>query len=492
MGASRLRLIWQLMTESMLLAIGSGFCALLLAYWFVRAAAVFKPPMDVPLKIDLHLDYRVLIFTFLVSVLTGILIGLLPALQTTKIDLQNALKDKTSFATYKRSFMKNGLIVFQVMLSLILLIGAGLMSRALQRAYSVNLGFDPQNAVAVTFDLRLQGYDDARGREFQKQLLQRLRSIPGVQAAGIIDLVPVDLHFTRTPVFVEGQPIVRALQAPHVMTSRITPGYFDAMSTRIVRGRDFTDQDDVNSQPVAIINETFAKRYWPDQDPIGKRFIADGPEQPKLQIVGVVQDGKYGGLNEKQQMYFCRPLSQVYLGSSTVIVRTNTAPQRMIPVVRKEIEKLDPYMPLSSAKTMVEKMAAPLMPARIAAYVLGAFGILALLLAAIGIYGVMSYAVSTRTQEIGVRVALGAKAADVLKLTIIQGMTLVIVGAVLGVGIALALTKFTRSMLFGLSSADPLTYTLVAVLLMFVALLACYIPARRAAKIDPIVALRYE
>jgi predicted permease len=276
------------------------------------------------------------------------------------------------------------------------------------------------------------------------------------------------------------------------MTSRITPGYFDAMRTRIIRGRDFTDQDDVNSQPVAIINETFAKRYWPNQDPIGKRFTADGPEEPKLQIVGVIQDGKYGGLNEKQQLYFCRPLSQVYLGSSTVIVRTNTAPQRMIPVVRKEIEKLDPYIPLSSAKTIVEKMAAPLMPARIAAYVLGAFGILALLLAAIGIYGVMSYAVSTRTQEIGVRVALGAKAADVLKLTIFQGMTLVIVGAVLGIVIALALTKFTRSMLFGLSSADPLTYTTVAVILMFVALLACYIPARRASKIDPIVALRYE
>ncbi|HSE41341.1 MAG TPA: ABC transporter permease, partial [Acidobacteriota bacterium] len=303
MGASRLRLIWQLMTESMLLAIGSGFCGLLLAYWFVRAAAVFKPPMDVPLKIDLHLDYRVLIFTFFISVLTGILIGLLPALQTTKIDLQDALKDKTSFATYKRSFMKNGLIVFQVMLSLILLIGAGLMSRALQRAYSVNLGFDPQNAIAVTFDLRLQGYDNARGREFQKQLLQRLRSIPGIQAAGIVDLAPVDLHFTRTPIFVEGQRAVRALQAPHVMTSRITPGYFDAMKTRIIRGRDFTDQDDANSQPVAIINETFAKRYWPNQDPIGKRFTADGPEEPKLQIIGVIQDGKYGGLNEKQQLY---------------------------------------------------------------------------------------------------------------------------------------------------------------------------------------------
>jgi putative ABC transport system permease protein len=211
-----------------------------------------------------------------------------------------------------------------------------------------------------------------------------------------------------------------------------------------------------------------------------------------MQIVGVVQDGKYGGLNEKSQLYFCRPISQAYLGMTTVIIRTNSEPQKMIPIIRKEIEKMDPHMPLSSAKTMIEKMSAPLMPARVAASVLGVFGLLALVLAAIGIYGVMSYAVSTRTQEIGVRIALGAQSNDVLRLAIGQGMLLVLIGATLGVAIALALTRLTRSMLFGLSSADPITYTGVAVLLMVVALVACYIPARRATRIDPTVALRYE
>ncbi len=492
LGASRSRLIWQLMSESLLLAIGSGICGLLLGFWFVRLAVVFKPPMDVPLNIDLHIDYRVLIFTFLISLVTAVLIGLLPALQTTKVDVQNALKDKSSFGSYRRSWLKSSLIVFQVVLSLVLLVGAGLMLRALQRAYSINLGFDPQNAIAASFDLRLQGYDQARGREFQKQLLERLRALPGVKAAGIVDLVPVDLHFSREAIFVEGQPSVRKMQAPYAMTSRISPGYFAAMNTRIVRGRDFTNQDDENAQPVTIINETFAKRYWPNQDPIGKRFSAGSSEEPKMQIIGVVQDGKYGGLNEKAQLYYCRPITQDYSGSTTVIVRTNAQPQRLISVVRKEIEKLDPNMPLSSVKTMIEKMSAPLMPARVAASVLGAFGILALILAAIGIYGVMSYAVSTRTQEIGIRVALGAKAADVMRLTIGQGMILVVVGATLGLAIALALTRLTRNMLFGLSAVDPITYLGVPALLMVVALFACYIPARRATKIDPTVALRYE
>jgi predicted permease len=492
MGASRMRLVWQLMSESMLIAITSGIFGILLAFWFVRLAGLFKPPMDVPLKFEFYVDYRVFIFTFVISLITGVLIGLLPALQTTKVDLQNALKDNTPFGAYKRSWLKSSLIVFQVVLSLVLLVGAGLMLRALQRANSINLGFDPYDAVAVSFDLRLQGYDNARGREFQKQLLERLRSLPGIRAAGIVDLAPVDLHFSRSPIFVEGQPPVRPMQAPRAMTSRISSGYFQAMNTRLIRGRDFTDRDNANSQPVTIINETFARRYWPNQDPVGKRFRAGGPDEPMMQIVGVVQDGKYGGLNEKSQLYFCRPISQAYLGMTTVIIRTNSEPQKMIPIIRKEIEKMDPHMPLSSAKTMIEKMSAPLMPARVAASVLGVFGLLALVLAAIGIYGVMSYAVSTRTQEIGVRIALGAQSNDVLRLAIGQGMLLVLIGATLGVAIALALTRLTRSMLFGLSSADPITYTGVAVLLMVVALVACYIPARRATRIDPTVALRYE
>lgn len=492
LGASRLRLIWQLLSESLLLAIVGGVFGTLLAYWLIRLAVTFKPPMDVPLLIDLHLDYRVLLFTLLISILTGLLVGLLPALQTTKVNVQSALKENTSFGRFRRSWLKNSLIVFQVMLSLVLLVGAGLMMRALKKAESIDLGFNPQNAVAVSFDLRLQGYSQERARGFQKRLLEQTRTLPGVQSAGIVDLVPVDLHFSRDRVFPEGAPVERESNAPRAMASRVSPGYFQAMDTRIIRGRDFTDQDNENAPPVAIVNETLARRFWPGQDPIGKRFSREKMDSFKMQIVGVVQDGKYAGLNEAPQPYYCVPIYQAFTGGTTLIARTQEDPHKTIADIRNEVRQMDPHLPISLAKTLTEKMAAPLLPARLAASVLGILGIVALALAAIGIYGVMSYAVSTRIHEIGIRVALGAKASDVLSLTIGQGMTLVLIGASFGISLALALTRLARSMLFGVSSADPFTYIGVAALLLAVALLACYIPAQRGTRIDPVAALRNE
>jgi len=491
LGASRLRLVWQLMAESMLLAVGSGALGLLLAYWLVNLAVALKPPIDVPLMIDLHLDYRVFIFTCLISLATGVLFGLLPALQATKVDLLTALKDESSFSGYRRSWLKSSLIVLQVALSLVLLVGGGLMLRALQRAQAMNLGFNPQKAIELSFDLRLQGYDDARGREFQKSLLERVRALPGVQYAGIVDLAPVDLHFARGTVFIEGQTPERTQSAPRAMMSRISPGYLQAMSTRLVAGRDFTEQDDEKAPRVAIINETFARRFWPGEDPLGKRFSQGSPESPKMQVVGVIEDGKYAGLNEAPQPYVCRPLSQAYVGGNTLIARTDGDLQKLLAVVRGEVRQLDPHLP-ASGKLLTERMALPLLPVRMAAVLFGSFGVLALALAAIGTYGVMSYAVSRRTREIGVRVALGAQGADVLKLVIGQGMTLALVGVAVGVAVALALTQLTKSLLFGLSATDPFTYAGVTTLLIGVALLACYIPARRATKVDPMVALRNE
>lgn len=492
LGASRLRIVWQLMCESMLLAIGSGALGLLLAYWLVNLAVVFKPPVDVPLFIDLHIDYRVLIFTCLISLVTGVMFGLLPALQATKVDLLHALKDEPSSGSTRGSRLTSSLIVLQVALSLVFLVGGGLMIRALQRAQTLNLGFNPQKAVEVSFDLRLQGYDNARGLEFQKRLLERVRALPGVQSAGIVDLPPVDLHFSRESVFVEGQTPERSSSAPRAMVSRITPGYLRAMSTRLVQGRDFTDQDDEKAPPVAIINETFARRFWPGQDPIGKRFSQGSAGAPKMEVVGVVEDGKYAGLNEAPQPYVCRTLLQAYSGTNTVIARTEGDTQKLLAAIRNEVQQMDPNLPISSAKPLADRMALPLLPARIAASFLGSFGLLALALAAIGIYGVMSYTVSRRTHEIGVRVALGAQASDVLRLVIGQGMTVVLIGVAIGLAAALAVTRLMKSVLFGVSATDPLTYMGVAALLVGVALLACYIPARRATKIDPMLALRNE
>ena len=489
LGATRFRLVRQLLTESVLLALAGGALGLLPALWLLDLVMAIKIPVTIPGAIDLHPDYRVFIFTVMLSVATGVMFGLLPALQATKTDLVSALKDESSFGGGRRSWLKSTLIVSQMALSLVLLVGGGLMMRALEQAQTINLGFDPQHAVEVAFNLRLQGYETGQAKEFQKRLLERVHALPGAQAAGIADLVPVDLHFTRTGVFIEGQAAPRTI--PAAMSNRVSPGYFQAMSTRLLQGRDFTEQDDEKAPRVAIINETFARRFFPDEDPIGKRFSLGRSDGAKTQVIGVVQDGKYAGLNEDPKPYVSRPLWQSDVGSTSVIVRTEDDPRRLIAAVRREVQEMDSHIPMSG-ETLVEKLSLPKLPARIAASVLGGFGLLALALAAIGIYGVISYAVSTRTHEIGIRMALGAQKADVLKLVLGQGMMLTMIGIAIGLSAALVLTRLMKSLLFGVSATDPVTFAVASLLLAAVALLACYLPARRATRVDPMDALRHE
>ena len=381
--------------------------------------------------------------------------------------------------------------MFQVALSLVLLTGGGLMLRALHRAQTLEIGLDPRNAVELSFDLRLQGYDATGARELRRRVLERVRSLPGVKAAGTIDLAPIDLHFGRSPVFVEGQTPERVTNAPRAMTSRISPGYLDAMGVRLLRGRDFSQHDDEKAPRVAIVNETFARGFWPGQDPIGKRFRQGSALSPLMEVVGVVEDGKYSSLAESAQPYVCRPVEQAYAGATSLIVRTASDPQASLAALRQEVQRLDPGMPLS-ARLLTDKMAVPLLPARVAAVVLGGFGLVALALAAIGIYGVMSCAVAARTREIGIRIALGADAGNVLRQTLRQGITLALVGVAIGASAALGLARLMRSLLFGVSTSDPSIYVGVAALLLTAALLACYVPARRATQVDPVIALRCE
>ncbi len=492
LGANRFRVIRQLLTESLLLAAAGGVLGFLLAVWLAKLTVAIKLPIDVPLATELHVDIRVFIFACLVSLGAGLLFGLLPAWQATKADLGQALKNDASFGSPHRSRLKSGLIVLQVALSLALLVGGGLMLRALRQAQTIDLGYDPRRAIEMSFDLRLQGYGSAKGREFQKSLLERVRALPGVESAGAANIIPVDLHISSEPIFIEGQEPSRLAEAPRALTSNITPGYFRAMNTRLLRGRDFAEHDDDKAARVAIINETLARRFWPGADPIGKRFSLGGPESPKMQVVGVAQDGKYTGLNENRWSFVYRPQWQYRVGPTTVVVRADSDSQKMIALVRSELQRLDPNLPIASARTLVERLSLPLLPARIVASALGGFGLLALLLAAIGIYGVMSYAVSRRTREIGVRMALGAQRGHVLRLVMGQGTALTLTGVAVGLLAAFGLTRLMKSVLFGVSATDPLTYAGVAALLTFVALLACYIPARRATKVDPMIALRCE
>ncbi|HYE76264.1 MAG TPA: ABC transporter permease, partial [Blastocatellia bacterium] len=346
-GASRFRVVRQLLTESLLLALIGGALGLMPALWLVNLAMTIKVPPSIPLSFELQIDYRVYLFTFLLSLLTGVLFGLLPALQATKIDQISALKNEVSFVSGGRSRLKNGLIVLQVALSLVLLVGGGLMLRSLERASTIELGFETEHAAEISFDLRLQGYESERAKVFQKTLLERVRNLPGVQSVGMADMIPVDLHFSRNRVFVEGQTIERIKDAPVVMFNSASPGFFSAMKTRLVQGRDFTEQDDEKAPRVAIINEAFARRFFPGQNPIGKRFSLGDPDSAKVQIIGVVQDGKYAGLNENARSYVSLPLWQSGVGATSLVIRSDGDLPKLIAAVRREIEELDPHIPIA-------------------------------------------------------------------------------------------------------------------------------------------------
>ena len=491
-GAGRGRLVRQLLTESVLLAACGGVLGLGLAYWVVDAMMAFKPPMDIPLSTELHIDYRVMLFTAAVSLLTGVVFGLLPALQATNPDLVPALKDETSIGGHRRSWLRNGLVVFQVSLSLLLLICAGLVLRGLQHAQFLSPGFVAQHAIEMSFDLNLQGYDGARSKQFKRNLLERVRGLPGVQYAGLSNFVPLSLNINNNNVFVEDTPQERGTNIPSTMTSAASPGFVPALGVDLFEGRDFTDEDGDTRPRAAVVNETFARRFWPGQSALGKRFSLQGVTGPWTEVIGVMRDGKYFSLSEDPSPFIyvnLRPTDGSYL---TLMVRTSSEPRAVIGALRNEFHQLDSNLPVYSIRTMTEHMALPLFPARVAATLLGSFGLLALILAAIGIFGVMSYAVSQRTREIGIRMALGADAGRILSLVIGQGLKLILFGLGIGLVAAFAGTRLMSSLLYGVSATDSITFALIALLLTTVALLACYLPARRATKVDPMIALRYE
>jgi predicted permease len=496
MGANRMRLIRQLLTESVLLSVVGGVAGVLLALWIIDLLLAFKPPIDFPLAMDINVDWRVLLFSLFVSLLAGMIFGLAPALQATRPGLSQALRETSAQGGAARTRLRSVLVVAQIAISLVVLIAAGLVVRTLQQLQTMNPGFDASNALTMSFDLGLQGYDDQRGQQFYRQLTERVQALPGVKSATVSGYIPLSLNYNSRNVFIEGQPAERGENVPTAMNAAAGPRYFETMRTPVLQGREFNDQDQAKTERVVVVNETFVRRLMPNvtssAEAVGKRIAFANASGPFLRIVGVVQDGKYFSITEDPRAFVWTPMSQDYWSNGILIARTEGNPESLLGAVRKEVQAIDPNLPLFDVKTLTEHMRFALFPPRIAATVLGVFGLVALLLSAIGIYGITSYTVAQRTHEIGIRLALGAQLSDVLKLVLSHGLKLTLIGAAIGLVGAYLATRAITSVLYGVSATDPFTFVFVSLLLIGVALLACYVPSRRATKVDPLVALRNE
>ncbi len=496
MGANRLRLIRQLLTESILLSFVGGAAGVLLAVWILKALLTLRPPIDFPLALDVDVDWRVLLFSLGVSLAAGAIFGLAPALQATKANVSTTLKDTAAQGGAAKSRLRSVLVVAQIAISLVVLIAAGLVIRTLQQLQTMNPGFDSQNGLTMSFDLGLQGYDKARGQQFYRQLNERLQTLPGVESAAVMSYIPLSLNYNSSPIFVEGKPAERGENVPLAMNASVGPGYFKTMKTPILYGREFAEQDQEKSERVAVVNEAFVRRMLPElqttAEVVGKRFSFRGADGPFIRIVGVTPTGKYFNIAEEPRPFVWVAMSQDYSSGGILVVRTKGNPEALFGAVREQVQSLDPNLPLFDVKTMSEHMKLALFPSKVAATVLGVFGVVALMLAAIGVYGITSYAVAQRTHEIGVRLALGAQLSDVLKLVLSHGLKLTMIGAALGLLGAYLATRAITSVLYGVSATDPLTFGFVSLLLVGVALIACYVPARRATKVEPLIALRNE
>ncbi len=494
LGAGRWRIVRQMLTESVLLALFGGAAGLVLALWSTDLLLALLPQNSV--TPDVSPDVRVFGYTLLLSVATGIVFGLVPALQASKPDVVSALKDegvKVGRGRRRKLTLRNLLVVTQVSVSLLLLVAAGLFIRSLRNTQHAEPGFALENSVMASFDLGLANYDKARGKVFQEQLLERVRALPQVRSAALAEHVPLGGGGSVSPLYVEGEPVEAARFDEDSLLSHNAVGsdYFKTMGIPLVRGRDFNEQDTTSSPAIIIVNETLARRIAPDGNAVGKRLRMDS-KGDYLEVVGVARDIKYRQLAEMTPFYAYRALAQRYRSAMTLHVSTVGDPSAVIKQVRAEVKALDPNLPLTNVVTMGEHMRLPLAPAKLFAWLTSALGFLALLLASVGLYGVMAYLVSNRTQEIGIRIALGANQRDVLRLILIEGLTLVGVGILCGLLASLAATRVMRTVLYNVSANDPTTFASVAMLLAGVALVACYIPARRAMKVDPMVALRYE
>ena len=493
LGATRGHLMRQMLTESLLLSLGGGLLGVALSLWATQALSAFRFPAPVPLDLDVSVDWRVLLYTFALSAGTGLLFGLAPAWAAARPILANALKGEDVLARPGRRWtLRNVLVVSQIAMSLVLLCATGLFLRSLQSASGMDIGFRSRGILTMSVDPRVHGYTAARTTQFLTELRQRVAALPSVTSVACTDVVPLSLGGRRDEFHVEGRPDA-AGPGPGVDLYMVTPGYFETLGIPRLAGRDFANET-AAGPTVAVVNEAFAERLFKNENAIGRRVTGGGVT---YEIVGVVKNIKSRTLGEELRPVLFRSLAQSiggdpsFLGYS-LLVRSAGSPAALAPAVRREIHSLDPTLAIFNAETMEEHLRDALFLPRLAGTLFGIFGVVGLLLAAVGLYGVMSYSVSRRTREIGIRLALGAQTGEVRRLVVRQGMSLTLIAVALGMAAALAVAKFSASFLYGVRPHDLVTFTGVPLFLAVISFLACWIPSRRAARVDPLTALRHD
>jgi len=492
-GASRWRLVRQLLTESLLLAIMGGAVGVLFAYWGKDLLLVLRPWRGAALALDLKLDLRVLGFTIVVSLLTGLVFGLAPALRATRVDLTPALKDNARSVTGgSRSLLTKSLIVVQVALSLVLLVGAGLFVRTLRNLQNVDIGFNRENLLLFNVEPGLSGYDRPQMGQLYQRITERLEAVPGVRSA-TVSLIPLLSGAGQTrSISVQGHT-AQPDDEDNAKVNTVGAHFFDTLEMPILLGRGLSSSDEQPAPRVAVVNQFLARKYFGDENPLGKRFGFGGPETSgQIEIIGVARDAKYTGMRDQTEPTVYLPYQQAIPRSATFIVRTAGDPAAMAGSIREAVHEVDGNLPMYDVKTQTRQADESLAQERLFATLSSFFGVLALLLACVGLYGVMSYGVARRTNEIGIRMALGASATRVTTMVMRETMLVVGLGLVIGLGAALATTRFVAAMLFGLAPTDPITISAAVLLMIGVSALAGYLPARRAARVDLIIALRYE
>jgi len=495
LGAPGHRLMRQLLTESSLLALFGCVAGIVAGSWGSSLLRSIHFTASLPISLDFSFDWRVFAYAVGVATLAGFMVGVVPALRASRVSPGNALHEGGRSVAGGRHHLRNILVVAQVAGSIVLLIVAGLFTRSLQRAQRMDLGFNPARVLNLTMDPHEAGFNEAQGREFYKNLLLRVQALPGVQSASLAFSFPTGQFTDFDAVYVEGHFPRPGEAPPTIAVNPVSPGYFTTMQIPILSGRAFLDSDTAAAPGVAVINQSMAHQLWPDEDALGRRFRMNGESGRLVEVVGIARDSKYLDLFAKATPYIYLPLAQYYISSETLQIRTEAEPESVIRSVEEQVHSLAPGLPVFGVETMEQALNGGFTgfySFRLAAYLAAALGILGLILAIVGVYGVISYSMSQRTHEIGIRMALGAPRRDIWRTVLGQGLGILALGGVIGILAALGLTRAMASFLYGVNAHDPLTYLAVTFLISAVTLLACYIPARRATKIDPMEALRYE